>query len=69
MQKSHVDMEKLNGIHEGEHFEFRDVVSATLPNSDHAKDGAIFNKEVEEGLYTNIVVVNEDADHVRYKKI
>ncbi|WP_160680062.1 hypothetical protein [Clostridium sp. C8-1-8] len=69
MQRSHVDIEKLNGIHEGQHFEFRDVVSATLPSNEHAKDGAIFNKEVEEGLYSNIVVVNEAVDHVRYKKV
>ncbi|GKU25236.1 hypothetical protein [Clostridium folliculivorans] len=69
MEKSHVDMEKLNGIAEGEHFEFRDVVSATLPKNEHAQDGAIFNREVEEGVYRDIVVVNEDVDHVRYKKV
>ncbi|GFZ31380.1 hypothetical protein CSC2_19060 [Clostridium zeae] len=69
MKKSHIDMEKLNRIAEGEHFEFRNVVSATLPKNEHAQDGAIFNREVEEGVYRNIVVINEDVDHVRYKKV
>lgn len=67
--KSHVDMNKVNGIPAGERFEYRDVVQDDFPNEKHPEDGALFNREVEEGVYDNIVVSNEDNIRVRYKKV
>lgn len=68
-QKSHVDIVKINLLQEGQHFEYKDVVKDSLPNEKHAEDGALFNKEVEWGLFSNVKISNEDLKRVRYKKI
>ena len=68
-KRSHVDMEKIKAIGTGEHFEYKDVVAHNLPKSQHPEDGALFNKEVESGVYAGIVILNEDLGKVRYKKV
>lgn len=68
-KRSHVDTERINGIEKGEHFEYRDVVSLDFPISGHPEDGALFNREVEEGVYKNVIIVNDNADKVKYKRV
>jgi hypothetical protein len=68
-ERSHVDVEKIKQLHKGDHFEYRDVVSDTFPKSAHSYDGALFNKEVEAGVYENVEIINENFDHVRYKRV
>lgn len=67
--RSHVDVKKIKEFAEGEHFEYRDVVQYDFPVEKHPEDGALFNEEVENGLYGNIVISNEDKDHVKYRKV
>jgi hypothetical protein len=68
-KRSHVDMQRIHEIEKGEHFEYKDVASHNLPISKHPEDGALFNKEVEAGIYKDVIIINENADQVRYKKI
>lgn len=68
-KRSHVDMDRINEIDKGEQFGYKDVVSHNLPISKHPEDGALFNREVEEGLYKDVIIVNENSDQVRYKKV
>jgi hypothetical protein len=67
--KSHVDIDKIDMLPEGQHFEYRDVVRDDLPDEKHAEDGALFNKEVENGIFPSIKISNEDINRVRYKKL
>lgn len=69
MERSHVDINKLKNIPEGGQFEYRDVVQEDFPDDLRSDDGALFNKEVEVGLYKDIKVTNEDSTRVTYKKI
>lgn len=61
-------MNKIDSIEAGEKFEYRDVVMDDFPKEKHAEDGALFNREVEDGVFENVLISNEDNDHVRYKK-
>lgn len=67
--KSHVDDEKIARLNINQSFEYRDVVSDELPYSQHSEDGALFKREVESGVYDNIVVSDPGAAHVKYKRI
>jgi hypothetical protein len=70
VHKSHVDINKINKLPSGRAFEYKDVVSNDFPDSEHAEDGKIFNSEVENGVFNNVVVSNERAHTtVKYKKI
>lgn len=67
-QKSHIDKEKLAKINIGQTFEYSAVASDDLPVSNHTEDSVQFKNEVESGLYDNIVVMDTNAPHVKYKK-
>lgn len=66
--KSHIDPEKLYKVANGHKFEYKDVVSEDLPDTEHADGGAAFKEEVENGVYDGVVVSDPDATHVTYKK-
>jgi hypothetical protein len=69
-QKSHVDMDKINKLPIGRAFEYKDVVENDFPVSQHTEDGKLFNSEVENGVFGNIKVSNEEAHTtVKYKKV
>ncbi|MCT8977828.1 hypothetical protein N4T77_14600 [Clostridium sp. CX1] len=67
--KSNVDLEKLNRIDSGQSFEYRDIVKEDLPLSRHPEDGALFKKEVEDGVVDDVVVSDPGANHIEYKKL
>ena len=67
--KSHIDEEKLAKLNIDQSFEYRDVVQDNFPNSQHSEDGSLFKREVEDGVYDNVVVSNSDSLHVKYKRI
>lgn len=68
--RSHVDIEKINKLPKGRAFEYKDVVQDDFPIDEHAEDGKIFNSEVENGVFDNVIVSNERAHTtVKYKKI
>lgn len=67
--KSHVDVQKINRMPQGQSFEYKDVVREDLPISQHSADGALFNREVENKVYDKVIVSDPDATHVVYKKI
>jgi hypothetical protein len=70
VQKSHVDVDKINKLPKGRAFEYKDVVKNDFPDSDHAEDGKVFNTEVENGVFSNVIVSNEEAHTtVKYKKL
>jgi hypothetical protein len=67
-QRSHVDINKIKTLPEGAQFEYRDVVQKDFPTSQHGEDGALFNKEVESGVYDNVAIANENDEHCKYRK-
>lgn len=68
--RSLVDIEKINKLPKGRAFEYKDVVQDDFPIDEHAEDGKIFNSEVENGVFDNVIVSNERAHTtVKYKKI
>jgi hypothetical protein len=70
IQKSHVDIDKINKLPIGRAFEYKDVVRNDFPDNQHAEDGKIFNAEVENGIFSNVIISNEKANTtVKYKKI
>ncbi|WP_139904721.1 hypothetical protein [Clostridium thermarum] len=70
VHRSHVDIEKINKLPKGRAFEYKDVVQDDFPIDERAEDGKIFNSEVENGVFSNVIVSNERAHTtVKYKKI
>lgn len=70
MDKSHIDMNKLNKVPSGHPFEYRDIVNEDFPTNKHDTDGLRFKKEVESGKYNNVDIISENTDsRVVYKKI
>ncbi|NLZ47795.1 MAG: hypothetical protein GX895_03235 [Clostridiales bacterium] len=68
--KSHVDIDKLNKIPKGRSFEYKDVVCNDFPDEEHAEDGKIFKTEVENNVFSNVIVQNDNANTtVKYKKV
>lgn len=69
-KKSHVDINKINELPKGRAFEYKDVVSSNLPDNEHVEDGKVFKTEVENGLFSGVIVENDKAHTtVKYKKI
>lgn len=69
-KRSHVDLDKLNKVPEGQPFVYKDVVDDNFPDEEHTEDGRRFKDEVEEGVYNSIVVAKDDDEHrVLYKKL
>lgn len=68
-RRSHINEEKIARLNIGQSFEYRDVVQDDFPFSQHSEDGALFKREVESGIYDNIVVSDPGASHVKYKRI
>lgn len=68
-RNSHIDLEKLERINNGQTFEYRDIVSESFPKEQHPDGGAEFKREVENGVYDNVIVSDPGAPHIEYKKI
>lgn len=70
IQRSHVDIDKINKLPKGRSFEYKDVVSNDFPDTEHGEDGKIFNTEVEKGVFNDVIIANEEANTtVKYKKV
>jgi len=69
LNKSHIDLDKLNKVPSNHPFEYKDVVSDDFPTEDHGIDGRRFKSEVENGKYENISVNKETDNRVQYKKL
>ncbi|WP_099187601.1 hypothetical protein [Tepidibacter mesophilus] len=69
LNKSHIDLNKLNKVPSNHPFEYKDVVSDNLPTEDHGIDGRRFKSEVENGKYENVVVNKETDNRVQYRKL
>lgn len=67
--RSHINIDKLNSVPQDTQFEYRDIVDDSFPIESHSEDGALFNKEVEAGIYTKVVIANENRDKVKYRKL
>jgi hypothetical protein len=67
-KKSHIDVNKLNHIPQGAIFGYRDVVEDQYPNEEHTEDGKRFKQEVEDGLFSQVVIDEETDSRQLYKK-
>lgn len=69
LEKSHIDLEKLDRVPSGKPFEYKDVVSDKFDSLNHTEDGKRFKEEVEKGLYNNIKIEKDTGSHLLYKKL
>ncbi|MFL0267583.1 hypothetical protein [Candidatus Clostridium radicumherbarum] len=69
LEKSHIDLGKLERVPSGKPFEYKDVVSDKLDLLKHTEDGKRFKDEVEKGLYNNIKIEKDTGSHLLYKKL
>ncbi|WFD11433.1 hypothetical protein [Tepidibacter hydrothermalis] len=69
LNRSHIDLNKLNKVPSNHPFEYRDVVSEDFPKESHGIDGRRFKSEVEHGKYENVAIYRESDDRVQYKKL
>ena len=68
--KSHIDKNKLEKVPVGHPFEYRDIVSESLPMSEHTIDGRRFKSEVESGEYENVGIIDENpGNRILYRKL
>lgn len=67
--KSHIDLDKLNKVPSGKPFEYKDVVSDSIPMEAHTDDGRKFKIEVEQGVYDGVKIEKDTGSHILYRKL
>lgn len=69
-KRSNACIDKINKLPSGRTFEYKDIVEEDFPMYEHDEGGKIFKSEVENGVYSNVIVANDTAHTtVKYKKL
>lgn len=69
LDKSHIDINKLEKVPTGQSFEYKDIVKEDLPIDEHTLDGKRFKDEVENGVYDKVKISKQTGSHLLYKKL
>ncbi|MDP4144885.1 MAG: hypothetical protein Q8936_10470 [Bacillota bacterium] len=69
MDRSHIDRAKLNKVPTGQPFLYKDIVQDDYPDEEHTADGKRFKEEVERGMYSSVVISQDNGNRLLYKKL